>query len=40
MSTNIDNIKMYTEEKVKFVLESEEHVGTMVTISIPVQVLE
>lgn len=33
-------LKMYTEEKVKFVLESEEHVGTMVTISIPVQVLE
>lgn len=33
-------LKMYTEEKVKFVLESEEHVGTMVTISIPVQVLK
>lgn len=33
-------LKMYTEERVKFVLESEEHVGTMVTISIPVQVLK
>lgn len=33
-------LKMYTEERVKFLLESEEHVGTMVTISIPVQVLE
>lgn len=33
-------LKMYTEERVKFLLESEEHVGTMVTISIPVHALK
>ena len=33
-------LKMYTEGQVKFVLESEEHVGTIVTISIPLHVLK
>lgn len=33
-------LKMYTEERVKILLESEECVGTMVTISIPVHVLK
>nr|WP_297933808.1 histidine kinase [uncultured Blautia sp.] len=33
-------LKMYTEERVKILLESEECVGTMVTISIPVHALK
>lgn len=32
-------LKMYTDGNVKFMLDSEEHVGTIVTISVPVEFL-
>ena len=36
---HVSELKMFTDGNVKFTLESEENVGTIVTISVPVQFL-